>query len=127
MTRGQPAVAAPTIINSYSTGTSIIDGRFGEDRACRGSRGDSVGCSWLRHGSTIPDTHAATCSNGGTVRRKRPQNHAHTHFIEFTALRIPICIVLTGEIIQKSQKDCRRFVTSWLRPAYLDSVAILFN
>ena len=44
MTRGQPAAAAPTVIIWYSAGTSLIHGRLGKDRACRGSCGDSFGC-----------------------------------------------------------------------------------
>jgi len=44
-TRGQPAAAAPTVIKWYSAGTLLIVGRSGEDPACRGCCGDSVGCN----------------------------------------------------------------------------------
>jgi len=37
------------------------------------------------------------------------------------------CIFLTGEIVQIFQGAFRRFVTSWLRQAYLDRVAIYFQ
>jgi len=43
------------------------------------------------------------------------------------AMKRPLYVFLTGEIIQKSQCAFRWFLTGWLRPAYLNRIAIYFH
>jgi len=92
-TRGQPAAVAPTVIKWYLAGTSLIFGRSGEDPACRGSCGDSVGCnpgdSSLALAGTAPKaTRMAATKTAALATACRPRRAPHRRPCLFVGVSI---------------------------------------